>query len=128
MANISPEELDGAIRQQLTLYSQKVNENCYAAGLTAVKALVAKTKPTAPVKRGDFRKAISFKELFRNVRGFLFAWYVKNPHYRRTHLLVHGHAKQNGGRVPGDPFLENALAEVLPQFEKNIEEAVKHDP
>jgi hypothetical protein len=31
----------------------------------------------------------------------------------------------NGGRVPGDPFLKNALDEVLPDYEKDVEEALK---
>jgi hypothetical protein len=127
MASIKPEDLADAIQQQLTIYGQKVSENCYAAGAKAVKALVDRTKPTAPALRGDFRRAIASKELERSVRGFRFAWYVKKPHYRKTHLLVRGHAKQNGGRVQGDPFLDNAMSEVLPAFEKDMEDALKHD-
>ncbi len=127
MANIKPEEFGKALEQRLTLYSQKVSENCYAAGARAVKALVDKTKVTAPRRTGAFRKAVAGRELYRNVRGFRFAWYVKSPHHRRTHLLVKGHAKRGGGRVQGFPFLDNALAEVLPQFETDMEDAVKDD-
>ena len=53
-------------------------------------------------------------------------WYVKAPHYRLTHLLVHGHAKKDGGRVQGDPFLQNALDEVLPEYERAVEEGLKN--
>ena len=127
MANIKPEEFGKALQQRLTLYSHKVSENCYAAGQKAVMALVDKTKVSAPVRTGTYRKAIAGRELYRNVRGFLFAWYAKSPHHRRTHLLVKGHAKRGGGRVRGDPFLENAMAEVLPQFETDMEDAVKDD-
>lgn len=127
MANVKPEDFGKALQQHLTLYSQKVSENCYAAGAKAVKALVDETKATAPRRKGDFRKAIASKELYRNARAFRFAWYVKKPHCRRTHLLVHGHAKRGGGRVQGDPFLENAMAKVIPQFEKDMEDAVKDD-
>ena len=52
-------------------------------------------------------------------------WYVKAPDHRLTHLLVHGHATRNGGRTKPDPFLHNALADVLPEYEKAVEEAVK---
>ena len=128
MANIKPEDLGKALQQQLTLYNQKVSENCYAAGKKAVEALVSATKPTAPVRLGGFRKSIASKELFRSAYSFLLAWYVKKPHYRKTHLLVKGHAKQNGGRVQGNSFLADAMATVLPEFEKNMEEAVKDDP
>ena len=127
MANIKPEEFGKALQQQLTLYSQKVNENCYAAGQKAVQALVDKTKATVNRRTGAYRKAIACRELYRNVRGFLFAWYAKSPHHRRTHLLVKGHAKRGGGRVQGFPFLDNAVAEVLPQFETDMEDAVKDD-
>ena len=128
MANIKPEEFGKALQQQLTLYSQKVNENCYAAGAKAVKALVSLTKSTAPNRTGAYRKSLASKELFRNVRGFRFAWYAKSPHHRRTHLLVRGHAKRGGrGRVQGYPFLDNALGEVLPQYERDMEDAVKDD-
>lgn len=127
MANIKPEEFAKALQQQLTLYSHKVNENCYAAGQKAVQALVDKTKAAVNRRTGDYRKAIASKELSRNVLGFKFAWYAKSPHHRRTHLLVKGHAKRGGGRVQGFPFLDNALAEVLPQFETDMEDAVKDD-
>lgn len=127
MANIKPEDLGQALQQQLTLYSHRISENCYAAGAKAIAALVDKTKPSAPRRSGEFRRAISSKELKRSVHGFRFAWYVKSPLHRLTHLLVRGHAKRGGGRVPGDPFLEKALSEVLPQFEKDMEDAVKDD-
>ena len=127
MASIHPEDLGKVLQRELTLYSQKVSENCYAAGQKAMEALVERTKASAPKATGKFRRAIASKEIFRNVRGFRFAWYAKSPHHRRTHLLVHGHAKRNGGRVSGDPFLENAMAEVLPQFEQDMEEAIKRD-
>jgi hypothetical protein len=87
--------------------------------------LVKKTKATAPKKTGNFRKSIAGKVLQKSDRGDRYVWYVKAPHHRLTHLLVHGHAKANGGRVPGDPFLENALDEVLPAYEEAIKEAVK---
>ena len=52
-------------------------------------------------------------------------WYVKAPDHRLTHLLVRGHATKDGGRTKADPFLENALDVVLPEYEQNAREAVK---
>lgn len=124
--NISPNNIAQAIEQELTMYHQDVLNKVNAAGEVAVKALVKKTKATAPKLTGRFRKNIaSKKEVGR--RGNRYIWYVKAPDYRLTHLLVNGHAKAGGGRVEGDPFLQNALDEVLPEFEHAVEEAISND-
>lgn len=114
------------IQQTLTLYHQDVNEAIDAACAAAAKALVKRTKATAPADRGDFKRSIASKLLRKDVNGSTYAWYVKAPNYRLTHLLVHGHATRNGGRTKADPFLKNALDEVLPEYQKNVEEALKN--
>jgi hypothetical protein len=121
---IEPAKLGDALAQELTVYHEDVLRKVNQLGEAAVKTLVKKTKTTAPKKSGDFRKSIASKVVV-GPRGNKNIWYVKAPHHRLTHLLVHGHAKVNGGRVPGDPFLKNALDEVLPNYEKDVEEAVK---
>ena len=115
-----------AIQEELTIYHQDVVEALDAAGDKAVKALVKRTKATAPKYSGGFRKAISSKRLEKTDRSSKFVWYVKAPHYRLTHLLVHGHAKKDGGRTKADPFLRKALDQVLPEYEKDVEEALQN--
>lgn len=125
---IKPEDLGAAIQEELTTYHRRVITGVNAAGEKAAKALVKKTKATAPKESGAFRRAITYKASERFAGGDkVFIWGAKDPHHRLTHLLVNGHAKVNGGRVPGDPFLENALNEVLPEYEKNVEEALEND-
>lgn len=124
--SIKPTDLGKAIAEQLTLYHADVIEQVNAAGAKAVKALVSKTKKTAPKRSGAFRKAITSTETTNPTTGDKeFTWGAKAPHYRLTHLLVNGHQKPKGGRVQGDPFLENALEEILPEYEKDVEEAIK---
>jgi hypothetical protein len=127
MANtIKPTELGAAIEKELTLYHRDVLSRVNLAGEEAAKALVRKTKATAPRRSGAFRRAITYKAEENPATGDKrFTWGAKAPHHRLTHLLVKGHEKPNGGRVNGDPFLENALNEVLPEYEKAVEEAVK---
>lgn len=127
-STIKPTDLGKAIAEQLSLYHEDVVEQVNAAGEKAVKALVKKTKRTAPKRSGDYRKSITSVTKENTATGDKeFTWGAKAPHYRLTHLLVNGHQKQNGGRVDGDPFLENALNEVLPEYEKDVEEAIKSD-
>ena len=124
---IKPSDLGNAIAEELTIYHKDVVERVNQAGETAVKALVKKTKATAPKLTGDFRKRITSSVLPGKRGDRRFVWHVKAPDHRLTHLLVHGHAKKNGGRTKGDPFLKNAIDEVLPQYENAVEEAVKND-
>lgn len=120
------EDLGAAISEELTIYHESVVEAIDADGDKAVKALVKRTKVTAPKDRGEFRKSIAGKQLKKTSRGSTYVWYVKAPNYRLTHLLVHGHATKDGGRTKADPFLKNALDQVLPEYEKDVKEALQN--
>lgn len=122
---IKTEEVADAIIEELTVYHRHVLELLNESSKRAVNKLVKKTKATAPKKSGDFRKSISSTSRHNSATGDeTHIWYVKAPHHRLTHLLVHGHATKNGGRTKGDPFLEKALELVLADYEKDVEEAL----
>lgn len=126
---ITPDKLAGAIEKELTIYGEGVEEKLRNATRKSMATLVKKTKATAPKgKRGKFAKSITSdqRELKGKGRKISATWYVKAPDHRLTHLLVHGHATKDGGRTKADPFLSNALAEVLPEFEREVEEALKN--
>lgn len=125
--NIKPDALGRAIEQELTIYSKAVIEGLDKESADAVKKLVKLTKATAPKgARGSFKEHISSKLLQKSLRGSKYVWYVKPPDHRLTHLLVHGHATKDGGRTKADPFLENALAQVLPEFENKVKEVIEN--
>ena len=124
--NIKLDDLGAAIAEELTTYHKDVTDRVNECGRVAIKELVKKTKAKAPKGiRGSFKKSIASKEVDAGHGMKSFIWYVKGPDSRLTHLLVHGHATKDGGRTKADPFLANALDQVLPEFEKNIEEAVQ---
>lgn len=125
--NVSLEGLGAAIGNELTVYHQRVIEQVNECGRKAVKDLVKKTKASAPVgERGSFKKNIASQETNAGNGMKTFTWHVKAPDHRLVHLLVHGHVTKDGGRTRSNPFLANALDQVLPDYEKDIEEAVKN--
>lgn len=123
---IKPADLGKALEENLSIYHDDVTEKVNKLSEEAAKKLVKKTKTTAPTgKRGSFKKNIASKRVKENRNGDTFAWYVRPPDHRLTHLLVKPHATKNGGRTKADPFLANALEEVLPEYENDVQEAIK---
>lgn len=127
---IYPADLSAVLTDELTLYNEQVLSKVNKASKKAVDELVRITKDTAPydVKHHgrhfvDCIAASTDKRRFGNT----YIWHVKAPCYRLTHLLVHGHAARDGSRVRGDPFLHNAWDRVRPQYEHDVEEAVRGD-
>jgi hypothetical protein len=123
--NLSSDNFASALSEELGLYAADILKEINKLSDEAVKEIVRKTKKTAPKRSGDFRKSIASKKIVKANGVEKYVWYVKAPHYRLTHLLVHGHATVNGGRTKGHPFLQNALDEVLPKYEADIEKAVQ---
>lgn len=124
---VSIAQLGAAISAELTIYHEGVTEKVNAAGRKAAKDLVKKTKASAPVgARGAFKKSITYTETDAGHGMKLFTWGAKAPNHRLTHLLVHGHVTKDGGRARGSSFLQDALGEVLPDYEKAVEEAIKN--
>lgn len=125
--HVNPGDLGAAIRRELSIYESDLTDAVNEAGDKAVKKLVKITKATAPVGvRGSFKKNITSKA-FPGVSGMKeYVWYVKPPDHRLTHLLVHGHATVKGGRTRADSFLQSALDQVLPEYEKDVEEAARN--
>jgi hypothetical protein len=122
--HIKAENLAKAISEHLGNYHTDVLAKIDAAGKKCMEDLVTRTKKTAPKRTGAYRRAITYTETERPF-GNTYTWHAKGKHNRRTHLLVHGHEKKGGGRVPGNPFLHNALDQVLPVYEEAVEEALK---
>jgi hypothetical protein len=125
--SIRPDQLGEALAEQLTIYHENVVERVDAAGEKAVKALVKRTKATAPERTGRLKKDLTWTALQSKLGTKTFVLHAKAPSHRVLHLVVHGHATSTGGRAKGNPFVQDALDAVLPEYEKDIEEALQGD-
>jgi hypothetical protein len=123
------------MEQVLTIYAEDVNEKLRDITQDSMKKLVKETKATAPRgrRKGQYRKNITAdytgtKKSARGLRGqkVQAIWYVRAPDYRLTHLLVKGHATRDGGRTNANPFLQNAIDKVLPEYEQKVQEAIQN--
>ena len=121
--------------QVLTIYAEEVNEKLRTITTESMKQLVKETKANAPIgrRKGQFKKNIAadYSGTRRSARGLRgqnvhATWYVRAPDYRLTHLLVNGHATKDGGRTTPDPFLQNAVDHILPEYEQKVQEALSN--
>ena len=128
-------DLSTQMEQVLTVYNEEVNEKLREITQESMKKLVKETKATAPRgrRKGKYRRSITadYSGTRKSPRGLKgqnvnAVWYVKAPDYRLTHLLVHGHATRDGGRTRANPFLQNAVDKVIPEYERKVEEAIKN--
>lgn len=126
-ATVSVTGLGDAITQELTLYHQEVIDRVNKISDASVKKLAKLSRASAPTgARGAFASSISSKCLVKRATGNIYVWYVKSPHHRLTHLLVRSHATKDGGRTRANPFLQNAMGVVMPEYEAAIERALRN--
>lgn len=127
---IQPADLSHIIRDTLELYSEDVQRHVDKAGKKAVDELVRITRDTAPYDAKHhgrhFVSCIASGTEKNRTTGNLYIWYVKTPCYRLTHLLVYGHMDRTGKhRIRGSTFLHDAWEKVRPEYEQDVEEAVR---
>jgi len=127
MPNISVDKLASEIAKGLAEYSQDVVEKVNVSSEAVGKAAVKRLKHTSPKRPGSGKYAKSWAmktepEVGQPHKRIV---HVKAPHYRLAHLLEYGHAKVGGGRVEGRPHIGPAEEEVIREFAREVEEAIK---
>lgn len=121
--------LSDALQATLDEYNYTVMQGVDGASYRAADKLLQLTRATAPEGvRRKFKSSIAIKEIYeerRKYSGRTYVWYVKPPHHRLTHLLVHGHETRDGGRTKPNSFLQDAIDQVAPEFMEDLEDALK---
>lgn len=124
MANTSIDQLAAEIAKSLADYSQEVVEKVNISSEKVGKAAVKRLKETSPKRYGKYAKSWAVKT--EPAAGQPNTQIIHNKdHYRLTHLLEHGHAKKGGGRVDGIPHIRPAEEQVIQDFTREVEEAIK---
>ena len=130
MANVSVDQLAAEIAKGLAEYSQDVVERVNASSERIGKAAVKQLKQTSPKRYGNYAKSWTMKTEPEVGQPHKRIVHVKAPHYRLAHLLEYGHAVANAGpgkkdRVDGIPHIRPAEEEVIREFTREVEEAIK---
>ena len=124
---ISGDELGKALGNVLAAYNRRTTDRINIASEETVKELVRVTKRKAPRRTSKYQKAISYQLKEKRVTGNVYVWCVNPPHYRLTHLLVHGHRTRTGKRTKANDFLETSIDEVQPHYDARLEAAIMGD-
>lgn len=88
------------------------------------KETAKEIKNNAPRKTGEYATGITSKLTTKGRNGKTFTVYNKNKP-QLTHLLEHGHAKVNGGRVSGTPHWAPAEETAIKEYEDRILRAIE---
>ena len=124
MANVNIDQLAAEIAKGLAEYSQDVVEKVNVSSEAVGKAAVKRLKETSPKDKGKYAKSWRVKTDPQVGQPNTLTIHNKN-HYYLTHLLEHGHAKTNGGRVEGIPHIRPAEEQVIQDFTREVEEAIE---
>jgi vacuolar-type H+-ATPase subunit E/Vma4 len=120
---INIEDLATEINKALSTYAKDVVEKIDLSSERITKEAVKKLKATSPKKTGKYAKSWA-KKTDKNI-GQPAAHTVYNKEGWLTHLLEHGHAKKGGGRVEAIPHIRPAEEDVISEFVKEVEEAIR---
>ena len=106
MQSIKINQLSDAVNDLLETYSKEVDEVVQESLPKVGKEAVKELKQTSPKRTGDYAAGWTQK-VEKERLGTKLTVYNKTR-YQLTHLLEKGHAKVNGGFVPGKPHIKPA--------------------
>ena len=121
---IKIEELADAVNGQLEEYSALASLAMKTAVAKAGNSVKNQIRDTAPVKSGRYAKSWRTKKT-KETSTRLEVTVYSPTRYMLAHLLEHGHAKRNGGRVRAIPHIAPAEQAAGEELLKDIERGLK---
>ena len=117
---IQIDQLVDAVNEQLEEYSKLTAQTVKTAVTKAGNSVKDTIKDTAPVKSGRYAKSWRTKKT-KETSTELEVTVYSPSRYMLAHLLEHGHAKRNGGRVRAIPHIAPAEETAEEQLMRDIE-------
>ena len=125
MTKIPVDGLAEAVCRELNAFADTTSANVKAAVRKAAGSVRKEIEVRAPRRTG--RYAQSWKTRATKETSQSLEMTVYSPkRYMLTHLLEHGHAKRNGGRVEGREHIASAERKGVAELEAAIERSLRH--
>ncbi len=116
---INTSKLAEEINKALLTYTNEVVERVDTLAEFLAKEGVKKLKLRSPKRYGFYARSWKASKIGRS-------WVIHNvKHYRLTHLLEKSHALVGGGRSTAQPHIGPVEDELVAEYIKGVEEAVK---
>ena len=126
MANgVSIDRMAEEIMKGLAEYADLATEDVKKAVKKAGTAVRKDIEANAPKDTGKYAKSWAVKTTKETSNSLEVTVHSRNR-YQLTHLLEHGHAKRNGGRVAGKSHIAPAEETGIRQLEAEIERCLRN--
>ena len=122
---VSIDGLAVAVMQELENYADTTTDGVKAAVKKAANTVKKEISTTAPVGTGKYSKSWATKITSEDAHSLEITVHSRNR-YQLAHLLEHGHAKRNGGRVAARPHIAAAEQNGIEELEREIERSIRH--
>lgn len=123
MSTVSVDDLASAINEALQEYRDLAAEDMKRVINEAGKTIRKEIKARAPRESGQYAKSWRVKKIHEDSQSVELMVYSPKRYFL-THLLEHGHAKRNGGRVSAHPHIAPAEEVGEEKLMKDLEKAL----
>ena len=124
-SRIQIDQLADTVMRELENYAETTTGGVKAAVKKAANTVKKEISATAPVRNGKYAKSWATKTTGENSHAIEITVHSRNR-YQLAHLLEHGHAKRNGGRVATRPHIAAAEQRGIEELEREIERSIRN--
>lgn len=120
---VSVEGLSAAVMDCLEDYKDVIVDDMKDAVKKSAKTVQSEISANAPVRTGKYARSWATKTTNESAERLEVTVHSRNR-YQLAHLLEHGHAKRNGGRVGAQVHIAPAEEKGIKELEQAIERSI----